>query len=123
MTEIQGPKRLTAQRKFQLYLETRAPNAPIGEIIRHYGVHLDDLRHIEAVVESSAIAGLKADGGKRRLPAVVTPERVAQLEAELAEKTKALAELSVSYTLLEKNERQASNCHLRVASSRRLTNR
>jgi hypothetical protein len=84
---------------------------------------LDDLRHIEAVVESSAIAGLKADGGKRRLPAVVTPERVAQLEAELAEKTKALAELSVSYTLLEKNERQASNGHRRVASSRRLTNR
>ncbi len=123
MTETQHPKRLTAQRKFQVYLETRPPNAPIGEIIRRHGVHLDDLRHIETVVESSALAGLKADGRKRTSPAVVTPERVVQLEAEVAEKTKALAELSVSYTLLEKKERQASNCHLRVASSRRISNR
>ena len=59
-------------------------------------------------MESAAIAGLKADGRKGRQPSVVTPERVLQLEAELAEKTQALAELSVAYSLLEKNERVAS---------------
>jgi transposase-like protein len=123
MTETPRPQRLTAQKKFRLYLETRLPNAPIGEIIRRYGVHLDDLRQIEQIVESSAIAGLKADGRKRRLPAEVTPERLAQLEVEVAEKTKALAELSVAYTLLGKKDRQASNVHLPVASSRRKTSR
>jgi len=53
----------------------------------------------------------------------LTPEYVAQLEAELAEKTAALAELSVSYTLLGKKERQASNGHLLVANSHRKTGR
>jgi len=123
MTETQRPQRLTAQKKFQLYLETRLLNASVGEIIRRYGIHLDDLRQIEQIVESSAIAGLKASGRKRRLPDVVTPERVVQLEAEVAEKIKALAELSVSYTLLAKKEHQASNCHLQVAGSRRRTSR
>lgn len=107
MTDNQRPKRLTAQKKFELYLETRAPEGPIGEIIRRYGVHLPQLRHIEEVVESAAIAALKADGRKRRQPSVVTPERVLQLEAELTEKTQALAELSVAYSLLEKNRRVA----------------
>jgi transposase-like protein len=123
MTETERPQRLTAQKKFKLYLETRLPNAPVGEIIRRYGIHLDDLRQIEQVVESAAIAGLKATGRKQRLPAVVTPERIAQLEAEVAEKTTALAELSVAYTLLGKKDRPASNAHLRVARSRRQISR
>jgi transposase-like protein len=123
MTETERPQRLTAQKKFKLYLETRLPNAAVGEIIRRYGIHLDDLRQIEQVVESAAIAGLKATGRKQRLPDVVTPERIAQLQAEVAEKTTALAELSVAYTLLEKKVRPASNAHLRVASSRRQSNR
>ncbi|MBM3166653.1 MAG: hypothetical protein FJZ94_04320 [Chloroflexi bacterium] len=108
MNENHRPKRLTAQKKFELYLETRAPEAPIGEILRRYGLHLPQLRHIEQVVESAAIAGLKADGRKCVQLSVVTPERVFQLETELAEKTQALAELSVAYSLLEKNERAAS---------------
>lgn len=108
MNDNQRPKRLTAQRKFELYLGTRAPEAPLGEIVRRYGVHLPQLRRIEQVVESAAIAALKADGRKRRQPSVVTPERVLYLEAELAEKTQALAELSVAYSLLEKKERVAS---------------
>ena len=108
MNENQHPKRLTAQKKFELYLETRAPEAPIGEVLRRYGVHLPQLRRIEQVVESAAIAGLKADSRKRVQPSVVTPERVLQLETELAEKTQALAELGVAYSLLEKKERAAS---------------
>ena len=37
MSDNQRPKRLTAQRKFELYLGTRAPEAPLGEILRRYG--------------------------------------------------------------------------------------
>lgn len=123
MTDNQRPKRLTAQKKFELYLETRAPEAPIGEIIRRYGVHLPQLRHIEEVVESAAIAALKADGRKRPQPSVVTPERVLQLEAELTEKTQALAELSVAYSLLEKNRRVASRSRPQDSGSPRRSGR
>ena len=100
--------RLTAQRKLELYRVTRPAEAPIGELVRQYGVHLDDLRQIEQTVESAALAALKAQGRHGRLPGAVTPERVRQLEQELREKMAALAELSVAYTLLEKKERTAS---------------
>lgn len=111
--------RLTAQRKLELYLATRAPNAPLGELVRQYGVHLDDLRHIEQTVESAALAALKAEGRHGRLPGDVSPERVLHLEHELREKTAALAELSVAYTLLEKKERLASPTSSRANGSRR----
>jgi len=97
--------RLTAQRKLDLYRATRAPEAPIGELLRQAGLHLDDLREIEQTVENAGLAALKVKGRHGRLPADVSPERVLRLEQELHEKTSALAELSVAYTLLEKKER------------------
>lgn len=100
--------RLTAQRKLELYLATRAPDAPIGELLREAGVHLDDLREIERTIESASLAALKVKGRHGRLPKDVTPERLLQLEQELQEKTTALAELSVAYTLLEKKDRVIS---------------
>ena len=77
----------------------------MGELLRQAGVHLDDLREIERTIESAALAALKVKGRHGRLPADVSPERLLQLEQELREKTTALAELSVAYTLLEKKER------------------
>ena len=97
--------RLTAQRKLELYRATRAPEAPIGELLRQAGVHLDDLREIEQTIESAGLAALKVKGRHGRLPSDVSPERMLQLEQELQEKTTALAELSVAYTLLEKKDR------------------
>jgi len=102
------PLRLTAQRKLELYLATRLPEAPVGELLRQYGVHLDDLREIEQTVESAALAALKVRGRHGRRPVEVSPERVLSLEQELTEKTRALAELSVAFTLLEKKEREDS---------------
>jgi transposase-like protein len=54
----EGKKRLTAQRKLELYLETRQKDANLGEILRRYGVHLNDLRRIEAVVKRAALEAL-----------------------------------------------------------------
>jgi hypothetical protein len=119
MSKSECRPRLTAARKFELYLATRAPDAPLGEILRQYGVHLDDLRAIEQTVESSALAGLKAQARHGRLPADLSPERVQQLEQEVAEKTHALAELSVSFTLLEKKERAESHSRSRANAPRR----
>jgi hypothetical protein len=119
MSKSESRPRLTAARKLELYLATRAPEAPVGEILRHYGVHLDDLRQIERVVESSALAALKAQARHGRPPTDLSPERVEQLEQELAEKTRALAELSISFTLLEKKDRAESRASMPANGSRR----
>ena len=108
MPKIERRPRLTAARKLELYLATRSPEAPVGEILRQYGAHLDDLRQIECVVESAAVAGLKAQARHGRQPTDLSPERVEQLEQELADKTRALADLSVAFTLLEKKDRAES---------------
>ncbi len=118
--------RLTAARKFELYRATRTPEAPIGELLRQYGAHLEDLREIEETVESAALASLKVKGRHgRTLPAEeVTLERVEALEQELAEKTRALAELSVAYTLLEKKDREESRVRrVQASGSRRKISR
>ena len=81
-------------------------------------VHLDDLRAIERTVENSALAGLKAQSRHGRQPTDLSPARVQQLEQELAEKTHALAELSVSYTLLEKKDRAESRASIPANGSR-----
>jgi transposase-like protein len=118
MSKSESRPRLTAARKLELYQATRAPEAPVGEILRQYGVHLDDLRQIERVIESSALAALKAQARHGRLPTDLSPERVQQLEQELAEKTRALAELSISFTLLEKKDRAESRVSMLANGSR-----
>lgn len=123
MPKSERRPRLTAARKLELFLATRAPDAPIGETLRQYGAHLDDLREIERVVESSALAGLKAQGRHSRPPSEVSPQRVQQLEQELAEKTRALAELSVAFTLLEKKDRAESRARSRVSGSHPVSNK
>jgi hypothetical protein len=35
-------RRLTAKRKFEIYLETKKEGAKIGEILRREGIHLND---------------------------------------------------------------------------------
>ena len=122
MSKSESRPRLTAARKLELYLATRAPEAPVGEILRHYGVHLDDLRQIERVIESSALAALKAQARHGRPPTDLSPERVQQLEQELSEKTRALAELSISFTLLEKKDRAESRASTPANGSRRRSN-
>ena len=123
MSKSESRPRLTAARKLELYLATRAPEAPVGEILRHYGVHLDDLRQIERVIENSALAALKAQARHGRLPTDLSPERVQQLEQELAEKTRALAELSISFSLLEKKDRAESRASMLANGSRRPSNK
>lgn len=42
MAEIKPWQRLTAERKFRIFLETRKEDAPVGEILRKYGLTLAD---------------------------------------------------------------------------------
>ena len=109
MTQAKAPVRMTAQRKLDVYRKTRDANAPIGEILREYGLHLDDLRQIETTVENAALAALKVHGSHHKLPVDAPSKRVAELEYEIQEKTQALAELSVAFIALEKKDRLSSS--------------
>lgn len=97
--------RMTARKKFEVYLEARKNPEKLGEVLRRYGLHLNDFRRIEAAVETAAVEALKGRrNGSGRMGAGGGPEYEALVQ-ELAEKDKALAELTVEYTLLKKNER------------------
>jgi transposase-like protein len=41
-------KRMTAKRKLEVYWETRQKDANVEEILRRYGLHLNDLRRTAA---------------------------------------------------------------------------
>jgi hypothetical protein len=96
-------KRLTARRKFEIYLETRAKDAPIGEILRKHGLHLNDLREIEETVERSAVEALKTRSARRKGESVSAEQYNAVLR-ELKQKERALGDITVEYTLLKKKD-------------------
>lgn len=98
-------KRLTAKRKFEIYLETRKDGAKVGEILRREGIHLNDLREIEELVERGAIGSLKSRGPGRLMRRKIDPLEYEQLKRELKDKEKAMSDLMVEYTLLKKSER------------------
>ncbi len=100
--EQERPKRLTAQKKFQIYLETRGTDKPVGEVLRRFGLQLADLRDIEEVVEKASIEALKIRAGGCAGKKDVTPEEYERLARELREKEKALADLTVEHQLLKK---------------------
>jgi len=112
----EGRKRLTARRKFDLYLETRAKDANVGEILRRWGVHLNDLRQIESVVEKASVEALKTRQNGARKGAVSAAE-YGVLERELAEKDAALSAIASEYALLKKSERSGSLGRLNMSMS------
>ena len=113
-------KRLTAERKFELYLATRAPEAPVGEILRKAGLTLEDLREIEEMVAASAITGLKARSRSARYnKRTATPEEYHQLSLELQQKEKALADLTVEHMMLKKKSAWACRSRTTARSRRR----
>jgi hypothetical protein len=87
--------------------------------VRQYGLHLDDLGHIEQTIESAALAALKVQGRHGRLPTHVSPEQLLHLEQALTLKTRALAELSVAFSVLEEKEREDSRPANLASRSRR----
>lgn len=102
-------RRLTAKRKFEIYLETKKDGAKIGEILRREGIHLNDLREIEELVERGAIGSLKSRGPGRVMRRKIDPLEYDQLKRELKDKEKAMSDLRVEYTLLKKSERLESS--------------
>jgi transposase len=93
-------RKLTAEKKFQIYLETQRGDRPVGEILRREGLYSSDLVRIRKQVKDGAIEQLSARPGKKRR--TVSADEYEALKHELEEKERALADLSVELTVLRK---------------------
>ena len=91
---------LSAEKKFQIYLEAQDANKPVGEILRREGLYSTDLARIRQHVKEGALQRLSAKPGKK--PDLVDTEAYEALKRELQDKERALADLSVELAILRK---------------------
>jgi transposase-like protein len=99
-------RRLSAERKLQIFVETSIPGAPIGEILRREGLYTSDLARIRDQVREGALEKLKQGPGRRKKsPAERETERLLE---ELRKKEKALIELTMENLALKKSDSKAS---------------
>jgi transposase-like protein len=91
---------LSAEKKFQIYLETQRPDQPVGEILRREGMFSTDLARIRQQVREGALQRLAAKPGRK--VELVSGESYDKLKAELQEKERALAEQAVELAILRK---------------------
>jgi len=95
-------KKLTAQEKWRIFVETTIKDAPVGEILRRHGLYSSELSKIRRQVEEGA---LKEFGKNRqsKKPHNVPYAEHEKLKVELSAKEKALAQMSEEYLLLKKS--------------------
>jgi transposase-like protein len=91
---------LSAEKKFQIYLEAQANDKPVGELLRREGLYSTDLARIRQQVKEGALQRLSAKPGKKQNP--VDTEAYDALKHELQEKERALADLTVELAILRK---------------------
>jgi transposase-like protein len=98
-----GPKKrrfLSAEKKFQIYLEAQSTEKPVGELLRREGLFSTDLARIRQQVREGALVRLRAKPG-RKAETVASSEFKA-LKQELLDKKRALADMAVEMSLLRK---------------------
>ena len=101
MTHSNGKKKLSAEEKWRIYQETTVPDAPVGEILRKYGMYPAELSKIRQQVEEGAKKELGRNKYLKKSMDVSYGEHE-KLKTELAGKEKALAEMGQEYLLIKK---------------------
>ena len=91
---------LTAEKKFQIYLEAQHSDKPIGEILRREGLYSTDLARIRQQVKDGALERLSVKPGRQQ--SAVASAAYEALKQELQEKERTLADLSVELAILRK---------------------
>src|ERR1019366_6838368 len=91
---------LSAEKKFQIYLEAQDGTKPVGELLRREGLFSTDLARIRQQVREGALQRLSAKPGRKQDQ--VNPDAYEAIKHELQEKERALADLSVELAILRK---------------------
>ena len=91
---------LSAEKKFQIFLESQSGKGPVGEILRREGIYSTDLARIREKVKEGALVRLADRPGAKHK--TVPREDYEALKRELEEKERALAEQAVELAILRK---------------------
>jgi transposase-like protein len=91
---------LSAEKKYQIYLEAQRPDQAVGELLRREGLFSTDLARIRQQVREGALQRLGAKPGRK--VEQVSAEAYEKLRADLLEKERALADQAVELTILRK---------------------
>ena len=91
---------LSAEKKYQIFLEAQQGDTPVGEVLRREGLYSTDLNRIRQQVREGALERLAARPGRKKN--MVEQEAYDALRRELEEKERALADLSVELAVLRK---------------------
>jgi transposase-like protein len=91
---------LTAEKKFQIYLEAQSTDKPVGELLRREGLFSTDLARIRQQVKEGALQRLSAKPGKKR--EAIDTSAYDAIKRELQDKERALADLAVELAILRK---------------------
>jgi transposase-like protein len=99
--EVKKKRRfLSAEKKYQVFLEHQSGKTPVGELLRREGLYSTDLVRICHKVKEGALQRLADKPGAPRK--TVSKDAYDGLKHELEEKERALAELSVELAILKK---------------------
>lgn len=93
---------LTAEKKFDLFVESCRSPGRIGEVLRREGLYHTDLARIRAVVEEGALAALRSVRPGRNKKPSVPAEAHETLLREKEEVERALASLAMENQALKK---------------------
>ncbi len=99
-TQKKKRRGLSAEKKYQLFLEAQKADVPVGEILRREGLYSSDMARIQRKVREGALERLSDRPGSKKK--TVSQEEYDSLKAELQEKERALADLAVEVAILRK---------------------
>ena len=91
---------LSAEKKYQLFLEAQRADVPVAEILRREGLYATDLVRIRQKVKEGALERLAVGPGAKKK--TVASQQYEALKQDLEEKERALAELAVEVAILRK---------------------
>jgi transposase-like protein len=91
---------LSAEKKFQLFLETQRAETPVGEVLRREGLYSTDLARIQRMVKEGALERLAARPGPAKK--TVCRQDYDALKQELQDKERVIAEMAVELAILRK---------------------
>ena len=97
-----GKKRLSAEEKFSIFIESCRADVSTAQVLRRHGLYFSDFKRIREKVERGALKELSSRARGSNGSAEVSRADHESLKAEEERLEKALIELSIENTLLKK---------------------
>jgi len=91
---------LSAEKKFQIFLEAQRGEMQLGELLRREGLYSSDLARIQRKVKEGALERLAIRPGRSR--PTISQDEYDALKRELEEKERVMAEMAVELAVLRK---------------------